>query len=90
MKVRAKNDVIKKQEKHPIGGGFRDDGTAEWPDDTYTFRRLQDGDITAADVGAPPALETPAPTPPVAAPAEPPTTPPVPPELKKSKTSKEA
>jgi hypothetical protein len=91
MKVKAKNDIIKKQEKHPTGGGFRDDGTAEWPADTYTFRRLQDGDITATEVGGePPALHAPAPTPPVAASAEPPTVPPVPAELRKSKTTKEA
>lgn len=89
MKVKAKNETIQKQEKHPTGGGFRSDGTAEWPDDTYTFRRLQDGDITVADAGAAPTPNEPAPTPP-AEPATPSTTPPVPPELKKSKTSKEA
>jgi hypothetical protein len=45
MKVRAKNDEIKNVLYHPTGGRFRDDGTAEWPDDTYTYRRIEDGDV---------------------------------------------
>lgn len=49
MKVRAKNDDVKKLIRHPVGGAFRDDGTAEWPDDTYTFRRIQEGDVIAED-----------------------------------------
>lgn len=69
MKVRAKNLQVQKSIEHPTGGAFRSDGTAEWPADTYTFRRLQDGDITADDVGSdPPSLHEPAQTPPVASP----------------------
>ena len=49
MKVKAKNDDIRKILKHPTGGAFREDGTAEWPDDSYTFRRIADGDVTAEE-----------------------------------------
>jgi hypothetical protein len=49
MKVRAKNDDIKKILKHPTAGAFREDGTADWPDDSYTFRRITDGDVTTEE-----------------------------------------
>ena len=49
MKVKAKNDDIRKILKHPTGGAFREDGTAEWPDDSYTFRRIADGDVTVEE-----------------------------------------
>ena len=62
MKVRAKNDDIRKVLKHPIGGRFREDGTAEWPDDSFTYRRIQDGDIVS---------EEPARSEPIPPPAEP-------------------
>lgn len=50
MKVIAKNDEVKRVLYHPTAGAFREDGTAEWPEDTYTARRLADGDITTAEV----------------------------------------
>jgi hypothetical protein len=62
MRVRAKNDDIRKILKHPIGGAFREDGTAEWPDDSYTFRRITDGDVTSEDVSTA-ASAAPAPAP---------------------------
>jgi hypothetical protein len=46
MKVWPKNDSIRKILKHPAGGPFRQDGPAEWPDDSYTARRIADGDVT--------------------------------------------
>jgi len=46
MKVQAKDDNIRKIIKHPVAGAFREDGTADWPDDTYTHRRINDGDVT--------------------------------------------
>jgi hypothetical protein len=49
MKVKAKNDDIRKILKHPTGGAFREDGTAEWPDDSFTHRRITDGDVTAEE-----------------------------------------
>lgn len=47
MKVTPKNADIRKTLKHPTAGGFGAEGHAEWPDDTFTYRRIQDGDITA-------------------------------------------
>lgn len=32
--------------KHPHGGGFPATGSAEWPDDRFTKRRLADGPVT--------------------------------------------
>jgi hypothetical protein len=32
--------------KHPNGGGFPATGSAEWPDDRFTKRRLADGSVT--------------------------------------------
>lgn len=52
MKVIAKNDDVKKVLYHPTAGRFRDDGTADWPEDSYTARRIVDGDITTAEVKA--------------------------------------
>lgn len=78
MKVWPKNETIRKILRHPLGKvGFHEQGPIEWPDDTFTYRRLQEGDITTEEPAAP---ETTAPQPPpveTAAPAE-----------KKSKSSK--
>jgi hypothetical protein len=47
MKVYAKNDDIKKNIKHPTGPiRFNEDGSANWPDDQFTRRRIRDGDVT--------------------------------------------
>src|SRR5215471_4715011 len=35
--------------KHPNGMRFRTEGSAEWPNDRFTQRRLADGDIKLAD-----------------------------------------
>lgn len=53
MKVKARDDVIAKSIKHPSGVKFGADGTAHWPDDRFTKRRIRDGDITAVDDEAP-------------------------------------
>jgi len=47
MKVTPKNDDVRKTLQHPTAGGFRAEGPADWPEDTFTFRRIRDGDITA-------------------------------------------
>jgi hypothetical protein len=31
--------------KHPSAGGFRSEGSVEWPSDTFTFRRLKEGSV---------------------------------------------
>jgi hypothetical protein len=55
IKVRAANDTVKRLVKHPHGGGFKSDGTAMWPQDNFTTRRLKDGDITLEAPAAAPA-----------------------------------
>jgi hypothetical protein len=50
MKVRATSDKIKQYIKHPSRRiGFRADGTAEWPHDQFTQRRINDGDVTVVE-----------------------------------------
>ena len=46
VKVLPKNAAIRKLIKHPVGGPFRGEGPAEWPKDTFTARRIADGDVT--------------------------------------------
>jgi hypothetical protein len=47
MKVLPRNDEMRKMLRHPNGDiPFRDEGPAEWPDDSFTHRRIMDGDIT--------------------------------------------
>jgi hypothetical protein len=45
LRVEPANDTMRRLLKHPHGGGFRSSGSIEWPDDTFTRRRLRDGDI---------------------------------------------
>jgi hypothetical protein len=45
VKVTPKDDTMRRLLQHPRAGGFRKDGSAEWPDDRFTKRRLRDGDI---------------------------------------------
>lgn len=49
MQVWPKNDEMRKLLRHPSGVGFRSEGPAEWPHDTFTARRLDDGDITTEE-----------------------------------------
>jgi hypothetical protein len=46
MQVVPKNDEMRKLLKHPSGVGFREKGPANWPNDSFTARRVRDGDIT--------------------------------------------
>jgi hypothetical protein len=61
MKVWAKNEHLRKLLKHPVGGGFPADTTtpAEWPDDSFTHRLVQDGDILKAAPTGSTAMEQP-------------------------------
>ena len=45
MKVYPKDDKIRGFLKHPSGVGFKEYGPANWPKDSFTMRRLRDGDI---------------------------------------------
>ena len=50
VKVMPKNDAMRKMLKHPLGNiAFREEGPMEWPDDAFTSRRLQDGDVTIVE-----------------------------------------
>jgi hypothetical protein len=53
MKVKARDEVIAKAIKHPSGIKFSSDGTAHWPDDSFTRRRIRDGDITVIEESQP-------------------------------------
>jgi len=44
MKVWPRNEEIRKVLKHGVIG-FPAEGPAEWPDDTFTHRRIMDGDV---------------------------------------------
>jgi hypothetical protein len=46
MKVYPRDETIRKIIRHPSTGPFPAEGPAEWPDDSYTARRIQDGDVT--------------------------------------------
>src|SRR5262245_21552637 len=47
--VVAANEDLRRVLAHPNGGGFRKDGTASWPDDSFTRRRIRDGDVTVQE-----------------------------------------
>jgi len=36
--------------KHPVAGSFRTEGSSDWPDDSFTHRRIADGDVTVEEV----------------------------------------
>jgi hypothetical protein len=38
-------DQMRRLLKHPTAGGFRSEGDIEWPNDTFTKRRLSEGSI---------------------------------------------
>jgi hypothetical protein len=42
-------DDMRQLLKHPKAGGFRAEGSIEWPNDTFTQRRLREGSIKLAD-----------------------------------------
>jgi len=49
VKVRAKNENIAKYIKHLRGSPFTREGTAFWPLDQFTQRRIRDGDVTIVE-----------------------------------------
>lgn len=48
MRVWPTSEAIRKILKHPCGIGFGDtmSESADWPEDQWTTRRIQDGDVT--------------------------------------------
>ena len=49
IRVEPANDDMRRVLAHPRAGHFRSEGSMEWPDDTFTYRRLRDGDIKRAE-----------------------------------------
>jgi hypothetical protein len=45
IRVEPANDDMRRLLAHPRVGHFRSEGSMEWPDDSFTHRRLRDGDI---------------------------------------------
>jgi hypothetical protein len=55
VRVLPRSDEIRKYLKHPATRvGFLAEGTAEWPNDAFTKRRIRDGDVSVAVVEAVP------------------------------------
>jgi hypothetical protein len=53
MKVWPKNADLRRLLKHPTAGGFRfPEGPEDWPDDSFTYRLVRDGDLTTEEPAA--------------------------------------
>jgi hypothetical protein len=67
VKVLPKNEEMRKLLKHPQGQiAFKETGSIDWPDDSFTARRVADGDVTIEEEKKPedkPVAQTPAPAP---------------------------
>jgi hypothetical protein len=46
VRVMPRDDTMRDLLKHPRAGKFRSSGSMEWPNDTFTKRRLADGSVT--------------------------------------------
>lgn len=47
VRVKPRDESIRKLLRHPLRGrGFPSTGSVEWPLDTFTRRRIRDGDVT--------------------------------------------
>jgi hypothetical protein len=49
VRVTPKDDTIRGLIKHPSGVKFPAEGSVEWPLDSFTRRRIRDGDVTVED-----------------------------------------
>lgn len=45
VRVSPAKELFRGLIKHPNGGGFRSSGSVEWPLDSFTKRRIRDGDV---------------------------------------------
>jgi hypothetical protein len=45
VRVSPRDDEVRASLKHPRAGAFRSTGSLEWPDDTFTRRRIRDGTV---------------------------------------------
>jgi len=48
VRVEPKDEGTRRTLKHPRGMRFRASGSVEWPDDSFTQRRLADGSVSIA------------------------------------------
>jgi hypothetical protein len=51
VRVVPASDDLRRVLKHPRGVGFPSQGSAEWPNDTFTKRRLKEGVVTLEESG---------------------------------------
>jgi len=60
IRVLPRDDDMRRLLKHPKAGGFRSEGSLEWPDDNFTQRRLRDGSVIleSAQTAAKPTAKT--------------------------------
>jgi len=56
-KKRWTADDMRRLLRHPRAGGFRSEGSIEWPNDTFTQRRLRDGSVMLEAAEHKPAAE---------------------------------
>jgi hypothetical protein len=54
VRVVPKNAELRKYLKHGVTKvGFLAEGSAEWPNDSFTRKRIKDGDVTVEEAAAP-------------------------------------
>jgi hypothetical protein len=46
IRVIPRDEELRQTMKHPRGGGFRSQGSVEWPLDQFTKRRLREGSVS--------------------------------------------
>lgn len=52
VRVNPSNDLIRKGIAHPSGNiKFPESGSVEWPNDSFTKRRIREGSVTREDEG---------------------------------------
>jgi hypothetical protein len=44
-------DDMRRLLKHPTAGAFRSEGSIEWPNDTFTQKRLREGSLKLVEKG---------------------------------------
>ena len=49
VRVEPADDNMRRLLKHPVAGGFRSEGSVEWPNDGFTKKRLRDGSVKLAE-----------------------------------------
>jgi hypothetical protein len=59
IRVTPRDDDMRRVLRHPTAGGFRAEGSALWPSDRFTKRRLADGTVTRDEPRDEPQEKTP-------------------------------